>query len=107
MLALLIPGKDSVNSEVFDVYMEPLVDESLQLWYGISVYDITKEQGLRTFTLRAVLMWTIHDFLGYAMMGGFSHQAYAACPWCGPSLDVEHSLELCRALIHRAKMTSC
>jgi hypothetical protein len=80
MLALLIPGKDSVTSEVFDVYMEPLVEEILQLWYGISAYDITKEQGLRTFTLRAVLMWTIHDFPGYATVGGFSHQGYAVCP---------------------------
>jgi hypothetical protein len=91
---LLIPGKDLVTSEVFDVYMELLVEEILQLWYGISAYDITKEQGLRTFTLRAVLMWTIHDFPGCATVGGFSHQGYAVCPWCGPSLGAEHSLEL-------------
>jgi hypothetical protein len=94
LLALLIPGKESVTSEVFDVYMEPLVEEILQLWYGISAYDVTKELGQRTFTLRVVLMWTIHDFPGYATVGGFSHQGYAACPWCGPSLSAEHSLEL-------------
>jgi hypothetical protein len=39
LLAFLILGKDSVTSEVFDVYMEPLVEEILQLWYRISVYD--------------------------------------------------------------------
>jgi hypothetical protein len=94
LLALLIPGKESVTSEVFDVYMEPLVEEILQLWYGISAYDVTKELGQQTFTLRAVLMWTIHDFPGYATVGGFSHQGYAACPWCGPNLSAEHSLEL-------------
>jgi hypothetical protein len=44
-LALLILGKESVTSEVFDVYMEPLVEEILQLWYGISAYDVTKELG--------------------------------------------------------------
>jgi hypothetical protein len=94
LLALLIPGKESVTSEVFDVYMEPLVEEILQLWYGISAYDVTKELGHRTFTLHAVLMWTIHDFPEYATVGGFSYQGYAACPWCGPNLSAEHSLEL-------------
>jgi hypothetical protein len=94
MLALLIPGKESVTSEVFDVYMEPLVEELLQLWYGIPAYDITKERGQRRFTLCAVLMWTIYDFPGYATVGGFSHQGYAACPWCGPNLGAEHSQEL-------------
>jgi hypothetical protein len=31
LLALLIPGKDSVTSDNFDIYMEPLVEELLQL----------------------------------------------------------------------------
>jgi hypothetical protein len=57
-------------------------------------YDITKERRQRCFTLRVVLMWTIHDFPGYAIVGGFSHQGYAACPWCGPNLGVEHLQEL-------------
>jgi hypothetical protein len=78
-LALLIPGKESVTSEVFDVYMEPLVEELLQLWYGIPVYDIIMEQGQQCFTLCAILMWTIHDFPGYATIGSFFHQGYAAC----------------------------
>jgi hypothetical protein len=29
ILVLLIPGKESITSEVFDVYMEPLVEELL------------------------------------------------------------------------------
>jgi len=32
MLTLLIYEKQSVNTEVFDVYLEPLVDELLELW---------------------------------------------------------------------------
>jgi hypothetical protein len=35
--------KKSITSEIFDVFMEPLVEKILQLWYGIFVYDITKE----------------------------------------------------------------
>jgi hypothetical protein len=56
LLALLILGKYSITFEVFDVYMEPLMEEILQLWYEISAYDITKEQGQRAFNLRAVLL---------------------------------------------------
>jgi hypothetical protein len=94
LLAPLIPGNESVTSKVFDVYLEPLVEELLQLWQDVSAYDIRKEHGLRRFILRAVFMWTIHDFPGYATVGGFSHQGYAACPWCGPHLGAEHSIEL-------------
>jgi hypothetical protein len=94
LLALLIPGKESVTSEVFDVYLEPLVDEFLQLWAGVLAYDITKDVGDRSFQLRAMLLWTIHDFPGLGTVEGFSHQGYAACPWCGEHLGAEHSVEL-------------
>jgi hypothetical protein len=94
LLALLIPGKQSMISEFFDVYLEPLVDEFLQLWESIPAYDVTKVVGARTFKLRGILQWTIHDFPGYGTVGGFSHQGYAACPWCGPDLGAEHSIVL-------------
>jgi hypothetical protein len=94
ILALLIPGKQSVTSEVFDVYLQPLVEEFLELWRGIPAYDIAKDVGSRSFTLRAMLLWTIHDFPGYGTIGRFAHQGYAACPWYGPDLGAEHSVEL-------------
>jgi hypothetical protein len=40
----------------------------------------------------------IHDFPGYGTVGGFSHQGYAACPWYGPNLGIEHSLELAKQM---------
>jgi hypothetical protein len=88
LLALLIPRKQSVILEVFDVYLEPLVEEFLQLWEGVAAYDVAEDLGLRAFTVRGVLLWTIHDFPGYGNVGGFVHQGYAACPWCGPELRV-------------------
>ena len=94
LLSLLIPGKESVTSDVFDVYLEPLVEELLELWTGVSAYDVTKEVGSRSFQLRGMLLWTIYDFPGYGMVGGFSHQGYAACPWCGSELGAEHSTQL-------------
>jgi hypothetical protein len=51
MICLLLPGKQLVTSECFDVYMAPLVEELLELWHGIPVFDITQEEGLRNFTL--------------------------------------------------------
>ena len=89
LLALLIHGKQSVISEVSDVYMEPLVDELLELWIGIATYDVTKIIGFHAFMLHVVLRWTIYDFLRYGTLGGFAHQGYADCLWCGPELGVE------------------
>ena len=96
LLALLIPGRQSVTCQVFDVYLEPLVQELLQLWEGVPAFDIGKEVGDRRFVLRAMLLWTIHDFPGYGMVGGFSHQGFSACPWCGSNLGAEHSQELAK-----------
>jgi hypothetical protein len=62
-----------VTSEVFDIYLEPVVEEFMHLWAGIPGYDYTKDVGSRAFTLQVVLLWIIHDFLGYGMVGGFSH----------------------------------
>ena len=56
LLALLIPGKQLVISEVFDVYMEPLVEELLELWTGIVAYDVTKPVGFYAFILCAILL---------------------------------------------------
>ena len=94
MLALLIPGRESVRNETFDVYLEPLVEEMLELWAGIPAYNVTKDVGCRSFQLRAMLLWTIHDFPGYGIVGGFAHQGYAACSWCGSQLGAQHSVEL-------------
>ena len=94
MLALLIPGRESVTSETFDVYLEPLVEELLELWARIPAYNVTKDVGCRSFQLRTMLLWTIHDFPGYDTVGGFTHQGYAACPWCGSQLGGQHLVEL-------------
>jgi hypothetical protein len=57
------------------VYLEPLLEELLQLWAGVPAYDCTKDEGSRVFTLRGVLLWTIHDFPGYGTVGGFHIRA--------------------------------
>ena len=45
MLALLIPGKESVTSDVFDVYMEEL----LKLWFGVPAHDVREDSPSKAF----------------------------------------------------------
>jgi hypothetical protein len=93
-MALLVSGKDFMTSENFEVYLQPLVQELQQLWIGVAAYDVLKPLGSRSFTLRASLLWTIHDFPGYGIVVGVSHQGYNACPIWGPDFRSEHFVEL-------------
>lgn len=94
MLALLILGKQFVTSEFCDVYMEPLVEELVELWENVNAYNVLKDPGSRSFKLRVVLLWTIHDFPRYEIVASVVHQGYAACPVCGPHFKGEHLFEL-------------
>ena len=46
-----------------NVYIEPLVDELMVLWNGITMYGISRLVGWRQFQFHAMLVWTIHDAL--------------------------------------------
>jgi hypothetical protein len=71
-----------------------LVEELQSLWHGVIGYDVLKSMGSRNFILRGILLWTIHDFLGYGTMVGVAHQCYVTCPICGPYFKGEHFVEL-------------
>ncbi|KAL3682886.1 hypothetical protein R1sor_000908 [Riccia sorocarpa] len=95
LLALIIPGPKKVKN--IDIYLEPLVEELQQLWDGVDdVYDGRTERigRDRWFTLKGVLLWTMHDYPGYAQVSGFQTSGYAACPTCGPALPVARSSHL-------------
>jgi hypothetical protein len=36
------------------------------------------------FTLKAILMWKIHDFSAYRLVSRCVTKGYKACPICGP-----------------------
>jgi hypothetical protein len=59
MMPVLIQGPKQPNNDI-DVYLRPLVDELLQLWYirGVHVWDEHKQ---REFDLQALLFLTIND----------------------------------------------
>ena len=45
-----------------DVYIEPLIDELLELWKGITMYDISiTADAQKEFEFHAILVWTIQD----------------------------------------------
>ena len=63
IMSFLIEGPHSLGNDV-DVYLQPLIDELKELWHtGVETYDYSKNE---IFQMRAALMWTINDFLGYA-----------------------------------------
>jgi hypothetical protein len=51
LLVLLILGKELMTLEVFEVYLDLVVEEFLQLWAGIPGYYYTKDVGFKAFTL--------------------------------------------------------
>ena len=83
-LTLLISGRDSPTSDNIDVFLQPLIDELLQLWEGVDEQDFGKPAGERAFSLRGLLMWTISDFLAYGLISGLCTKGYKACCVCGP-----------------------
>ena len=61
-------GKYQVKDK--NVYIEPLIDELLELWNGVTMYDISRPIGERQFQFLAMLVWTIHDALGLKHFSG-------------------------------------
>ncbi|KAL0326519.1 UNVERIFIED_CONTAM: hypothetical protein Sangu_1729900 [Sesamum angustifolium] len=69
LLTMVIPG--SFNPKhLIDVYLEPLIEELLQLWHvGVRMYDHAPD---RTLMLLAALMSTVNDLPVYGMASGWS-----------------------------------
>ena len=86
MLCLLIPTKLSLTGSNFDVFIQPLVDELQQLWNqaGVITRDAGAYMGMPHFKMRAVLMWTLHDFPAYGLISGLTTKGFKGCPICGP-----------------------
>ncbi|XP_062119373.1 uncharacterized protein LOC133833132 [Humulus lupulus] len=79
MMALLILGRRAPGKDI-DVYLQPLIDELKKLWEnGVRTFDIIDKEY---FTMRATILWTIHDFPAYGTVSGYSTQGYKACPVC-------------------------
>ncbi|WVZ83970.1 hypothetical protein U9M48_031056 [Paspalum notatum var. saurae] len=67
------PGKD------FDVFLQPLIQDLLDLWKGIETNDAVTD---KTFTLHAAVLWCIHDYPALGTLSGRSTKGYFACVHC-------------------------
>ena len=95
MLSMIIPGKESVTCETFDVFIEPLIEELNELWEtGVWTKDAGAYRGTTLFNLRAILLWTIHDFRAYDIVAGCVTKGYKSCPICGPGTISRRSVAL-------------
>ena len=82
-LVLLIPGPKSPTSETIDVFLEPVVDDLLQLWNGIKSVDCSIDNEPRSFDLRAILMWIVGDYPALGLISGQVTKGYSGCLHCG------------------------
>jgi hypothetical protein len=78
MMALLIPGPRSPG-KAFDVFLQPLVEELLELWKGVDTLDAITGKD---FKLRAAVLWCIHDYPALSTLSGRTTSGYFACLHC-------------------------
>ena len=101
MFSLLISGPRQLGNNI-EIYLAPLVDDLKKLWFmGVETYDAYKENS---FTLQAMLMWIINDFLTYGNLLGYGVKGYCACPiygdgTCGSQL--KHGMKIVCMRHHR------
>ncbi|KAG7556924.1 hypothetical protein ISN44_As11g029270 [Arabidopsis suecica] len=79
MLTMLIPGPTAPSKNI-DVYLQ-LIDDLKDLWNeGMVVYDSFKKES---FTLRAMLLWSITDYPALGTLAGCKMKGKQACNVCG------------------------
>ena len=65
-ISLLILGPKSPGND-FDVFLEPLIEELLQLWSGVMTYDAAHR---RKFKLHTTVLWSINDYPALGTLSG-------------------------------------
>ena len=62
MSDIIGPGQRQMKN--MDVYLQPLIKESKELWEGLHAYDVsTPIPSERSFTLYGICAYTTHDYL--------------------------------------------
>ncbi|KAL0386643.1 UNVERIFIED_CONTAM: hypothetical protein Slati_4589300 [Sesamum latifolium] len=76
-LTMVIPSPSNLK-RLIDVYLEPLIEELLQLWHvGVRTYDHATDNE---FIMRAALIWTVNEQPTYGMASGWSTTGVMGCP---------------------------
>lgn len=80
MLILLISRPKQLGNDI-DVYLEPLVKNLKELWnISVRVCDAFSKS---MFNLKAILMWTVNDFLVYGNLSGYATKGKVTSSICG------------------------
>ncbi len=90
----MIPRKEFIRNENIDVYLEPLLEELEILWRGVRAIDVTKPEGSQAFVLKALCMWSLHDYLAYGLFVGCQVKGYMACQLFESNVETQHSIHL-------------
>nr|GEY39898.1 hypothetical protein [Tanacetum cinerariifolium] len=90
MMKLLILGPESPGKDI-DVYLRPLIEDLKVLWdrKGVETIDVASGQK---FNMRAMVLWTINDFLTRISLFGWSGQGYNVCRTCNKDTPSVHVL---------------
>ncbi|KAL0340113.1 UNVERIFIED_CONTAM: hypothetical protein Sradi_4528100 [Sesamum radiatum] len=100
-LTMIIPGPSNPKC-LIDVYLQPLIDELLQLWHvGVRTHDHATNQA---FMMRVALMWTVNDLPAYEMASGWSTVGIIGCPICmddTSAFHLQHGRKACYFDCHR------
>lgn len=86
-LSILISCEESTTNDNIDIYIQPLLEEVLQLWSGVRAFNASATDESRTFLMRGMLLWTISNFRTYGLISRQQTKDYHACPVCGWDLD--------------------
>ena len=83
---------------------EPLFDELAELWKGIEAIQILHDGHSIQFTLRASLLFMIHDLPAYGTLTSLNVHGYHECLACMFKAFVRHSSSLRKCIYcgHRA-----
>jgi len=81
MMSLLILGPRSPG-KAFDVFLQPLVEDLIELWKGVDTYDALTGKD---FNLRAAVLWCIHDYPALSTLSGRTTSGYFTCLHCDKS----------------------
>ena len=67
------------------MFLAPLIDDLKLLFdVGVETFDAFKQE---TFTLRAVVLWTINDYPALGTLCGCPYSGYRGCVVCGENTD--------------------
>jgi hypothetical protein len=86
-----------------NVYLTPIIEELVKLWAeGEVIEDVSvRFTTNKTFILRVILLWVMHDFPGYGVASSLQTQGFYGCPPCGPEeVPSLFALELGKVIYH-------